>query len=406
MIGRTLHLYKSSFSGLSRETWMLSLIMLVNRSGTMVLPFLTLYITGPDIARSLSDAGFVMALFGMGSMIGAYLGGRLTDKSGFYKVQLLSLFFGGLLFIILGQIKSYTLICLTTFFLSLVNEAFRPANSSAIAYYSFKYNRTRSYSLNRLAINFGWAVGASIGGLVAAFNYELLFWIDGITNLLAALLFYLLFRPSKFVTKSIEREEESKTKGQSAYKDKYFLLFIFFTTLFAIGFFQLFTTVPNYLRDHLQLNEAFIGLAMAINGLIIVFVEMILIFHLEKKNRNLELIIFGLIICALAFPVLLLPGPAKFLVLLMIFFITFGEIMTMPFMNTYWTLRSNEANRGQYAALYTMAWGLSQSLGPYLSARMADVFGFDLLFIAVAALFVFCAFGFYLLLKEKVPIEQ
>lgn len=92
MIGRTLHLYKSSFSGLSRETWMLSLIMLVNRSGTMVLPFLTLYITGPDIARSLSDAGFVMALFGMGSMIGAYLGGRLTDKSGFYKVQLLSLF--------------------------------------------------------------------------------------------------------------------------------------------------------------------------------------------------------------------------------------------------------------------------------------------------------------------------
>ncbi|MBS1566044.1 MAG: MFS transporter, partial [Bacteroidetes bacterium] len=82
--------------------------------------------------------------------------------------------------------KSFPLICTFTFLLSFINEAFRPANSTAIAFYSKEENRTRSYSLNRLAINLGWAVGSVIGGIIAKFSYEWLFWVDGFTNILAA----------------------------------------------------------------------------------------------------------------------------------------------------------------------------------------------------------------------------
>lgn len=400
MIRRTLNLYKTSFSGLSKEVWLLSLIMLVNRSGTMVLPFLTLYLTGPDMNRSLSDAGFVMALFGLGSVLGAFIGGKLSDKSGFYKVQLFSLFFGGLLFIVLGQIKSYPLICVFTFFLSLVNESFRPANSSAIAHFSGVENRTRSYSLNRLSVNLGWALGASMGGFVAAYNYEWLFWIDGITNLFAAALFYFLLRPAKLKAKTRPAEHGADIR-HSAYKDRYYLVFIVLIVLFAMGFFQLFTTVPNYMRDELQLNEPFIGGIMAINGLIIVLIEMVLIYRLEKKNRNMDFIILGLLLCALAFPIMLLPGPAELMALGMILMITVGEVITMPFMNTYWTLRSNQNNRGQYAALYTMAWGLSQVIGPYVSARVVEASNFNTLYLGMAALFLVCALGFVYLKREK-----
>src|SRR6185369_766180 len=186
MLSRTAQLYKTSFTGLSRESWILSTVMLINRSGTMVIPFMTLYLTDKSMGRSLSDAGTVVSLFGLGSIIGAFFGGKISDKIGFRQVQLFTLFFGGILFITLGQIKSYPFICACTFLLALVNEAFRPANSSAIAYYSSAENRTRSYSLNRLAINLGWAVGSSIGGFLAAYNYELLFWVDGLTNICAA----------------------------------------------------------------------------------------------------------------------------------------------------------------------------------------------------------------------------
>jgi len=399
MLTKTLDIYKTSFSGLSKEVWLLSLIMLVNRSGTMVLPFLTLYLTGPDMNRSLSDAGFVMALFGLGSVLGAFIGGKLSDRSGFHRVQLFSLLFGGILFIVLGQIKSYHLICVFTFLLSLVNESFRPANSSAIAYFSRSQNRTRSYSLNRLAINLGWAVGASMGGLVAAYNYELLFWIDGITNLFAAALFYFLFRPAGDKSKPKETEHLSNV-NHSAYRDKYYILFIVLVSLFAMGFFQLFTTVPNYMRDELKLNEPFIGGIMAINGLIIVLIEMVLIYHLEKKNRNMDLIILGLVLCALAFPIMLLPGPSKLVALGMILMMTIGEIITMPFMNTYWTLRSNDSNRGQYAALYTMAWGFSQVVGPYVSARIVEESSFNTLYLSMTMVFLVCALGFQFLKRE------
>ncbi|WP_018627971.1 MFS transporter [Niabella aurantiaca] len=40
-----LRIYINSFKGLSKEAWMLAVVMLINRSGSMVLPFLGVYMT-------------------------------------------------------------------------------------------------------------------------------------------------------------------------------------------------------------------------------------------------------------------------------------------------------------------------------------------------------------------------
>ena len=404
MVTRTLSLYKTSFTGLSKESWLLSFIMLVNRSGTMVLPFMTLYLTGKEMHRTLSEAGFVMALFGLGSIIGAYFGGKFSDKIGFYKVQIFTLIGGGMMFIVLGQMKSYHLICMVTFFLSMINEAFRPANSSSIAFYSNSENRTRSYSLNRLAINLGWAVGASIGGLVAAFNYELLFWIDGITNILAAgLLFYFLKPQIQLKTEADQdiAKTEVVTEMMSAYKDKIYLWFLVLMTLFSCCFVQLFTTIPKYLRDDMLLNERYIGFIMAINGIIIVAIEMVLVYTLEKKNKNTRWIIIGLVMCSFSYLSLLIPGNAKIISLVMILFITVGEIMAFPFMNVFWIQRANDKNRGQYAALYTMSWGIGNTMGPFLCSALVEATNFKMMFIVLGGILLITAAGFYRLSKLK-----
>jgi predicted MFS family arabinose efflux permease len=392
MLSRTLNLYKTSFTGLSRETWILSLVMLVNRSGTMVIPFMTLYLTDKSMGRTLSDAGMVISLFGLGAIIGAYFGGRLSDRIGFFRIQLFTLFFGGVLFIVLGQIKSYPLICACTFVLALVNEAFRPANSSAVAWYSSAENRTRSYSLNRLAINLGWAVGSSIGGFLAAYNYQLLFWVDGLTNICAAGLLAYFLKPSR-ITKRPEPEEEVPA-NLSAYRDKIYLWFIFLVAVFALCFFQLFTTVPKYFRDELHLGEQYIGFVMALNGILIVALEMILIYTLEGTRKATYFISVGLVICAMAFASLLLPVAGRLVALIAILFITIGEISSMPFMNSFWTARSNAKNRGQYAALYTISWGTAQTAGPYLASLLVEATNFTALFLTIAGVLVLAAFGF------------
>jgi predicted MFS family arabinose efflux permease len=400
MIGRTVSLYREAYSGLSKSTWLLSLVMLINRSGTMVIPFMTIYLTQPSMGYSIAQAGLVMGIFGFGAVCGGFLGGRITDRIGFHRVQLVTLTGGGILFMVLGQMKSYPLICLVTFLLSLINEAFRPANSTAIAWYSKEENRTRSYSLNRLSINLGWAVGGAIGGILASINYHLLFWVDGSTNLLAALLLRYFLAPAQN-TVVHHSAAPAGAAPSSPYKDKVYLRFIGLTVLFACCFFQLFTTLPLYYKRELHMPEYMIGLLMTMNGLLITCFEMVLVFKLEGKRRNLFYIFLGVSLMSSSFLLLnILPLSVATAFFCMVV-ITLAEILSMPFMNSFWISRTGMANRGQYAGLYTIAWSTAQVIGPTGGAEVAQYLNFRVLWWGAGAVSLVAAIGFRWLLENK-----
>src|ERR1700761_2623851 len=215
MLSQTVQLYKKAYSGLSRNSWYLCLVMFINRSGTMVIPFMTIYCT-QKLHFTVEQTGIIMGLFGIGSLCGAFIGGKLTDKYGFYYVQVLGLVTGGLLFLLLGFQKTFLSVGICSFILNMCNDGFRPANSTAVAYYSTEQNRTRSNSLNRLAVNLGWAFGGFLGGTLAHIDYHLLFWVDGCTNIFAALMLLKLLPFSK-VTKSVK--DTLTETGVSAYRD-------------------------------------------------------------------------------------------------------------------------------------------------------------------------------------------
>jgi predicted MFS family arabinose efflux permease len=400
MLSATINLYRNAYSGLTRRTWLLAIVMLINRSGTMVLAFMTLYIN--HIGYSTKLAGFVVGVYGIGSLVGAFIGGKISDRFGFYYTQFFSLFCGGILFIVLGQMKSYHSICICTFFLSMVNESFRPANATAIAHYSTPQNRTQAFSINRLAINLGWGVGGALGGLLASINYHLLFWVDGFTNIFAALLLlWILPKVSLSQQQNLNKTEGKKVKVASAHTDKTFLWFIGLQLLFSICFFQLFTTIPLYFKDGLHINEFWIGIIMAMNGLIIALVEMVIVFKLEGRKPYLRLITYGTIIMAMSFFVLNVPFIHGFTIaVLSMLLMTFAEMISMPFMNSFYISRSNEGNRGQYAAYYTMAWSAAQILGSTSGTQVAYIIGFNNLWWIIGAICLLTAFGYQKLLAN------
>ena len=382
MANSILSLYKKSYGGLSSGTWWLSLVMLVNRMGTMVIPFMTMYLTQQD-GFTIEKAGLVMSIFGLGAVSGALIGGKLVDTIGYYHVQLFALTGGGIMFIVLGQMESYSSICIITFILALLNEAFRPANTVAIAHYSKEQNRTRSYSLNRLAINMGWAVGGALGGILASFNYSLLFWVDGFSNLLAAVLLYITLSPKRNLSTEVKSKEKQPIRI-SVYKDRGYLVFIILVFIFALCFFQLFTTIPVFFKENFKLSVFFIGMIMALNGLIISFFEMVIVFSLEGRRPSLSYISFGIVLTGLSFLLLNLPFNNSGLVaLISMVFLTFGEIFSMPFMNSWWIGRSQANNRGQYAALFTVAFASAQAIGPFSGAWIAGHFGYKTLWIGI-----------------------
>jgi predicted MFS family arabinose efflux permease len=374
--------------------------MLVNRSGTMVIPFMTIYLTSPSMGYSIGQAGLVMGIFGLGAVCGGFLGGRLTDRFGFHRVQLITLTGGSVLFILLGQMKSFPLICGCTFLLSLVNEAFRPANSTAIAHYSKEENRTRSYSLNRLAINLGWAVGGAIGGILASINYHLLFWVDGVTNILAMILLRYYLAPASSPVAASEKSNTTVPE-KSAYLDIVYLKFIVFTILFASCFFQLFTMLPVFYKKTLYMPEYMIGLLMAFNGLIITLFEMVLVFKMEGKREKLLYIFYGVSLVGVSFLLLNIFPLSLALAFVAMVFVTVGEILSMPFMNSFWISRTSATNRGQYAGLYTIAWSTAQVIGPAGGAQLAEHFGFPTLWWVVGGVGLLAGLGFYRLNQPK-----
>jgi predicted MFS family arabinose efflux permease len=389
-----LKLYKNAYSGLSRNSWYLCLVMLVNRSGTMVIPFLTIYCT-QQLHFSITQAGYIMGLFGAGAITGAFIGGKVTDKIGFYDLQVFALLTGGLFFILLGFQRSFITMAIGAFVLSLCNESFRPANSTAIAHYSTDENKTRSYSLNRLAVNLGWAFGGALGGFLASFNYHLLFWVDGCTNIAAALLLLKLM-PRVKITKPLKHQQGSLA-GASPYRDGVYLFFILFVILYATCFFQLFTMQPVFYKTEWHFNERFIGFLMALNGLLITFIEMVLIHHLEGKRHPLNYIVIGVLLMGVGFVLLnVLPAQALIAVVVIIV-ITLGEIMSMPFMNAFWIARTTTYNRGAYAALYTMAWSTAQVLAPTIGSQVIMGGGFNTLWWLSGLACTISATGFGLL---------
>ena len=399
LIKTIINTYRRSFTGLSKEIWWLSLVLLINRSGTMVAPFITIYLT-QHLHYTLIQATVVNAMLGLGAIAGALLGGKLTDKIGFTWVQFTALAGGGLLFILLGYIEHYITICLVAFLLSMVNDAFRPANSAAIAAYSLPENRTRSYTLNRLAINIGWAFGATLGGILAGINYKLLFWVDGITNLAAAIVLWrLLFKPNQI--KIIKEKITNKVATTSPWKDAVYIRFIILVTLFASCFMLMFRIVPVFYKEQLHLPEAVIGLVMGLNGVIIAFFEMVLVSRWEGKRSHLVYIRCGLYLGAITFLTLLLPVNGFVLAVFSMTLFTFSEILALPFMNTFWINRANEFNRGSYAAVYTIAWSVAQIAGPYVGAVLVEHFNYATLWICTFAVSALCGLGVYFLRDKQ-----
>lgn len=369
-------LFKNAFGGLSKEVWLISWSTFINRSGTMVIMFLSVYLT-EHLHYKVQQAGVVMALFGAGSFAGVFVSGKLTDKIGFYPIMLVSLIAGGLMFIMVSFVEVYWLMCMAIFVLSFIAEAFRPPTIASISVYSTPETYTRSVSLYRLAINLGFSIGPAIGGWIAMHNYQLIFWADGITCLGAALLLYY-FLPRK--EKATTENKETGTAVKSAYTDKPFMVFIFLNMLYAMSFFQFFSTMPLYYKTELKLNEGQIGWILALNGLLVAAIEMVLIYKIENRWNKFYFIALGAAMLVISY-VSLLFLPYVWWMYAIIIIISFSEMFAMPFMNAFMNARTNENNRGQYAALYVMSWSAAQIILPIFATQTIANIGYNMLWI-------------------------
>jgi predicted MFS family arabinose efflux permease len=383
---RLLEAYRQSFSGLPRTAWTLATVSLVNRSGTMVLPFLVLYLT-KERDFSAVEAGSVQGVYGLGSLAGAWLGGLLTDRIGARRIQIVSLVANGLGFFALGAARTHAAIFATAAVVSVVAEAFRPANAAALAEASPAHLTSRTFALNRMAVNMGMTLGMALGGVLARQGYWWLFAVDGITCLAAALL--LVRRPSG---SPASPHAKRASPAASPYRDRFFLVAWGFIVLLALVFFQLHGTFTLYLHDVYGLHEDTIGALLAINTVLVVVLEILIVHRLEKKEP-LGIVAVGAFLVCLGFA--LLPyGRTPLWAAATIVVWTAGEITSFAFLATFVASRSAPGTQGRYMALYVMAFGLAYVLAPVVGTRVYESVGRDWVWHACGALGIVLLAGF------------
>jgi len=390
MLKRITVLYEDSFRGLSKDIWWLALVTFINRAGTMILPFLSKYLK-EDLDFTYGQVGWVMVFFGVGSMIGSWLGGKLTDKIGFYKVMVWSLLIAGFMFIGLQYVKTFYGFCIALLLIMSVADMFRPAMFVSLKTYSKPENRVRSLTLVRLAINLGFVVGPSIAGLIIITSgYGTLFWIDGVTCITSILLFTYLVKEKKR-TKTIKNDDVNfLDKNATVYKDKPYWIFLGIAFLMGMIFFQLFTTMPLYHKEQFNLTEFHTGMLFFLNGLIIVVLEMPMVHLIEKKKiEETKLIYYSSILMAISFVVLLYNAWAGILIISMVI-ITVGEMIGFPYTNSFAMKRAKSGNEGRYMALYTMAFSLAHIVSPKLGLDIVAKYGYQANFMVISFFGIIC----------------
>ena len=365
--------YINNFKGFSREIWILTLVTFINRAGTMVLPFLSKYLK-EDLGFSYSQVGWIMVCFGSGSIIGSWLGGKLSDKIGFYRIMIFSLLTSGILMFFIQYITSFVGLCLGMFILMIVADMFRPAMFVSLGAYAKPENRTRALTLVRLAINLGFAAGPALGGLIImSIGYRGLFWIDGFSCILAILIFWIKVKEKK-KSPFIDKKHPDEVLTHSVFKDKPFWVFLFTCLVSGILFFQVFTTIPLYHKEQFNLTELQTGLLLTMNGLMIFFLEMPLVSYVERnKISKVKVVTIGCLLMAISLFLMEINTWAGILIIMMLF-MTVGEMFAFPFSNSVALSRAPKGHEGRYMAIYTMSFSLAHILSAKVGFGIIDYF--------------------------------
>ena len=366
-----------------RAIWVLSAATLVNKSGSMVLAFLVLYLTR-SLGFSVGTAATVLLLYGAGALVAAPFAGLLCDSLGPIRIMRASLLVSGAILLVFPLAKSLTLVILLTLALSIAAESFRPANLTIFGDLVAPAERKTAFAVNRLAINLGMSVGPAVGGFLATVSFRWLFLVNGLTSLAAGAILAAASFPShrhQADTEQLEAAVSPFAHPSRGYRDPRLIFFLAGVFPVAVVLFQHIASMSVFLVSDLHFSAATYGLLFTLNCLMIVFLEVPLNIGTSHwpHRRTLAL---GALLFGVGFGGLALAWDTWSVVATVVIW-TFGEMFFFPSMAAYLTDIAPAARRGEYMGLSQMVMGLAFMAGPWGGMLVLARFGGKVLWTAM-----------------------
>jgi MFS family permease len=395
--------------GLPKEIWILFAATLVNRAGTMVLPFLLLYLTH-TLGIPPARAALSLTAYGIAALLTMPVAGGLTDRLGPLAVIRASLFLSGVVLFLFPRAHSFPAILAMSFLFAMLNESVRPPGLSVVSDLVPPAQHKGAFALIRLAVNLGMSIGPAMGGILAMFSFHWLFFVDGATAILAGVVLMLAPWPirARHAGAREPRWEDPRDLGREieaegaeplaaahpaadlrAFCNRRMLYFLAAMIPAQLVFFQLSSTLPLFLVRNLHLPESLYGGIFTLNTLMIVAIEVPLNTATARWSHRRTLML-GTFLYAVGFgSFAVVTSVAGVFAAVALW--TFGEMILLPGSAAYAAEIAPPGRRGEYMGLYTMSFSISFSLAGFLGASLLQAWGPQVLWGAAFASGCFAA---------------
>ncbi|MEU1022186.1 MFS transporter [Streptomyces sp. NPDC005904] len=384
-----------SVSGLPGAFWWLWTSTLINRLGAFVATFMALYLT-LDRGYSASYAGLVAALHGLGGVVSSLGAGVMTDRLGRRPTLLIAQASTALSVAVLGFMEHPVAIAGVAFLVGMASNASRPAVQAMMADIVRPEDRVRAFSLNYWAINLGFAVSSAGAGFIASYSYRAGFLIEAAMTMVCAVVVFLKLPESRPVRTALEKAAEPVVGLGTVLRDGRFMGVVGLSFLVALIFQQGSVGLPVAMGAA-GFTPADYGLAIAVNGVLIVALQIPVTRFIEHRDPR-RLLVISSVVAGYGFGLTAFAGSVGVFALTVCVW-TLAEIVNAPTQTGLVVALSPTHGRGRYQGMYTMSWAVAGLVAPLMSGFMIDRFGAPWLWAACAVLGTGAAVGYWVLMR-------
>ncbi|MBT2387239.1 MFS transporter [Streptomyces sp. ISL-11] len=394
---------QESVSGLPRDFWWLWTSTLVNRLGAFVSVFLALYLT-VERGYSASYAGLVAALHGLGGVVSSIGGGVMTDRLGRRPTLLIAQVATAVAVAVLGFVQSPVAIAAVAFVVGMASNASRPAVQAMMADIVAPEDRVRAFALNYWAINLGFALSSVAAGFIARYSYLIGFLGEAVMTLACAILVFAKLPESRPAAAEAGGPQEPAIGMGTVLRDGRYMGVVGLSFLIALIFQQSSVALPVAMGAN-GFSTSHYGVAMAVNGVLIVAVQIPVTRFIEHRDPR-RLLVLSALFAGYGFGLTAFAGSSLGLLMLTVCVWTLGEIINSPTQMGLVVRLSPVHGRGRYQGVYTLSWSAAGLIAPLAGGVVIDRFGADTLWAGCAVIGTVAAAGYWLLMRTLPPAEQ
>jgi MFS family permease len=307
---------------------------------------------------------------------------------------------------LLGFVHDPVSIAAVAFLVGMASNASRPAVQAMMADIVRPEDRVRAFSLNYWAINLGFAVSSMAAGFIAEFSYRAGFLIEAGMTLVCAIVVFLKLPESKPVRTAAEQAQGDEVGLGTVLRDGRFMGVVTLSFLIAVIFQQGSVGLPVAMGAA-GFTPADYGLAIAVNGVLIVALQIPVTRFIEHRDPQ-RLLVISALLAGYGFALTAFAGSVAAFALTVCVW-TLAEIVNAPTQTGIVVRLSPVHGRGRYQGMYTMSWSVAALVAPLSSGLLIDHFGAEWLWGMCAVVGTAAALGYWLLMRslpaEPAPAE-